>query len=94
MRASAEGTGRESGDVEMTRVTTFISHAHGESELAALLKASLVQDFIGLIDIFVSSDFKSIGAGEDWYSVIMSAVRARRYIPGALQPGLDHLTVD
>jgi hypothetical protein len=62
--------------MQMARVTTFISHAHGESELAALLKASLVQDFIGLMDIFVSSDFKSIGAGEDWYSAIMSAVRA------------------
>jgi hypothetical protein len=62
--------------VQMARVTTFISHAHGESELAALLKASLVQDFIGLVDIFVSSDFKSIGAGDDWYSAIMSAVRA------------------
>ncbi|MEO8592940.1 MAG: toll/interleukin-1 receptor domain-containing protein [Candidatus Solibacter sp.] len=60
----------------MARVTCFISHAHGESELAALLKARLVQDFIGLLDIFVSSDFKSIGAGEDWYSAIMSAVRA------------------
>ena len=60
----------------MARVTIFISHAHGESELAALLKARLVQDFIGLLDIFVSSDFKSIGGGDDWYSAIMSAVRA------------------
>jgi len=62
--------------MQMPRVTIFISHAHGESELAALLKTRLVQDFIGLLDIFVSSDFKSIGGGEDWYSAIMNAVRA------------------
>ena len=39
------------GSAQMARITIFISHAHGESELAALLKERLVQDFIGRIDI-------------------------------------------
>ena len=53
----------------------FISHAHGESELASLLKTNLVEHFIGLVNVFVSSDFKSIGAGEDWYSGTPAASR-------------------
>lgn len=58
----------------MAKITVFISHAHGESELASLLKTTLVEHFIGLVNVFVSSDFKSIGAGENWYSAIMNAV--------------------
>ena len=60
----------------MAKITVFVSHAHGESELASLLKTSLIEHFIGLVKVFVSSDFKSIGAGEDWYTAIMDAVQA------------------
>src|SRR4051794_34439785 len=62
--------------VQMAKITVFVSHAHGESELASLLKTSLTEHFIGLVNVFVSSDFKSIGAGEDWYVAIMNAVKA------------------
>ena len=60
----------------MAKITVFASYAHGESELASLLKTSLTEHFIGLVDVFVSSDFKSIGAGDDWYTAIMNAVEA------------------
>ena len=33
----------------MAKITVFISHAHGESELASLLKTNLVEHFIGLV---------------------------------------------
>ena len=59
----------------MARITIFISHAHGESELAALLKERLVQDFIGRIDILFLPISRAFGAGEDWYSTTMNKVR-------------------
>jgi hypothetical protein len=69
----------------MARITIFISHAHGESELAALLKERLVQDSIGLTDIFVSSDFKSI----ELLGGLIGASKARgsaQYIRSPFQP--------
>jgi hypothetical protein len=53
----------------------FISHISEEAPVAASLKAALEQDFLGIIDVFVSSDGESIAAGEDWLRSIDEALR-------------------
>lgn len=44
----------------------FISHITEEGELGALLKDRLEKDFLSLIDVFVSSDPRSIAPGDPW----------------------------
>lgn len=40
----------------------FVSHISDEAKIAGHLKAALVQDFLGFLDVFVSSDSESIAA--------------------------------
>jgi len=54
--------------------TVFISHIVDESELARALQTHLKQDFLGLVDVFVSSDGESISAGVNWLSTICEAL--------------------
>jgi hypothetical protein len=60
----------------MPGIKIFVSHPHGESELAAFLKGRLVEDFIGLVSVFVSSDYKSIDAGKQWFQELLECVRS------------------
>jgi len=53
----------------------FISHITEEKKIAVQLKTALVNDFLGLLDVFVSSDTDSIAAGEEWLISIESALR-------------------
>jgi hypothetical protein len=48
----------------------FISHIAEEREIAERLKTSLTRDFLGMLDVFVSSDTESIAAGEEWLKSI------------------------
>jgi hypothetical protein len=48
----------------------FISHITEESELAALIKARINEDFLGMMEVFVSSDKGSIAAGDRWLEEI------------------------
>ncbi len=59
----------------MDKVTVFVSHITEEAPLAKLLKTELVQDFLGLLDVFVSSDTESIAAGDKWLPSIESALQ-------------------
>ena len=43
--------------------SVFISHVHTETDIAQWLKAHLVRDFLGMLDIYVSSDRLTIEAG-------------------------------
>jgi hypothetical protein len=52
----------------------FVSHVSEETEIAKLLKATLEQDFLDLIKVFVSSDTDSIAAGEEWLTSIKRAL--------------------
>ena len=54
----------------------FISHISEEAVLAGGLKRALEADFLGLVDIFVSSDTKSIAAGEEWLKSIEKALHS------------------
>jgi hypothetical protein len=53
----------------------FISHISEEREVAELVKTVLSRDFLGLLDVFVSSDTESIAAGEEWLRSIEKALR-------------------
>lgn len=53
----------------------FISHVSEEAALAETLKVHLSRDFLGLVDIFVSSDMDSISAGDNWLRRLEDALR-------------------
>jgi TIR domain len=57
------------------RSRLFISHISEEKEFAAQLKTVLTRDFLGLDEVFVSSDTESIGAGEEWLQSVATALR-------------------
>jgi hypothetical protein len=53
----------------------FISHFSEEHSIAERMKTALNHDFLGLLDVFVSSETESIAAGEEWLSSIDKAMR-------------------
>ena len=55
--------------------TVFISHISDETELAQWLKARLDRDFLGGLDIFVSSDRSTIEAGRRWLDEVHKALK-------------------
>jgi hypothetical protein len=46
-----------------------------ESRLADLIKRHLVHDFIGLVEVFESSDRLSIPAGAKWLTEVMEGLQ-------------------
>ena len=56
----------------MGTIKAFISHASGESELGNLIKTHIDAAFIGLIDVYVSSDGTSIAVGDNWMNSVVS----------------------
>jgi len=52
----------------------FVSHVSEEAEVAELLKAALTRDFLGLVNVFVSSDTESIAAGDQWLASVERAL--------------------
>jgi len=61
--------------MSINKPTIFISHISEEKELATILKKHLENDFLELIEVFVSSDTESIFAGSNWLDSISSALR-------------------
>jgi hypothetical protein len=59
----------------MAQKQVFISHISKESALARALKERLLADFKGLLDVFVSSDRASIGAGTKWLDEVDQALK-------------------
>jgi TIR domain len=59
----------------MDKPQIFVSHISEEGELAAVIKRHLVEDFLDLLDVFVSSDIQSIGAGQNWLEGLDAALR-------------------
>ncbi|MCW7467682.1 toll/interleukin-1 receptor domain-containing protein [Leptospira levettii] len=52
----------------------FISHITEEKELALVIKHFIEEAFIGIIEVFVSSDEKSVSLGEKWLNNITDAL--------------------
>lgn len=63
---------RSQGD----RPIAFVSHISEEAVVAEALKTALIEDFLGLLDVFVSSDTTSISAGEEWLRTIEKSLAA------------------
>jgi TIR domain len=59
----------------MAKVVVFLSHITEEKALAEIIKGHIERDFIGLIDVFVSSDDRSINIGRRWLSDVDNALR-------------------
>jgi len=53
----------------------FISHISEERKIAEGIKIALSRDFLGLVNVFVSSDTESISAGEEWLLSVEKALR-------------------
>jgi hypothetical protein len=60
----------------MGKAVVFISHIANESEIAIAFKELIESAFLGMIDVFVSSDADSIGMGEKWLEQITSALKS------------------
>lgn len=58
----------------MQKFNVFLSHVTIEAKLADIIKRRLVRDFIGLLDVFESSDRLSIPAGKKWLSEVTTAL--------------------
>ena len=58
------------------KLRVFISHASGEAPLAELLQQHITKDFIGLVDVFVSSDGTSIAVGDHLLDGVIKALRS------------------
>jgi hypothetical protein len=59
----------------MQKFNIFLSHITVESRLAGLVKSHLVHDFIGLVEVFESSDRLSIPAGAKWLTEVMEGLQ-------------------
>jgi hypothetical protein len=59
----------------MEKPIVFISHITEEAQLAAVFKGHITQDFLNMVDVFVSSDGASILAGSKWLDCIDTALR-------------------
>lgn len=53
----------------------FISHIGEEVDAAVRIKEAIEKDFLGMVQAFVSSDGKSVAAGEQWLTSIDTALR-------------------
>lgn len=53
----------------------FISHITEEKELALSFKSLVEQNFLGLLDVFVSSDENSISMGQKWLNNITDSLK-------------------
>lgn len=54
----------------------FISHITEEKELAITFKDLVESQFLGMLEVFVSSDENSIGMGQHWLDNITKALKS------------------
>jgi TIR domain len=60
----------------MSKPKVFISHITEERQLAEVIKAQISKDFLGMLDVFVSSDQVSIAVGSKWLIEIDEALKS------------------
>ena len=59
----------------MSKLIVFLSHIHEEAALAQTVKAFIEDSFLGLADVFVSSDPRSVSFGQQWLARITESLR-------------------
>jgi hypothetical protein len=57
------------------KLKIFISHISEEAGLAGILKEHIDRDFLGMLELFVSTDLASISAGSQWLEAIKKALK-------------------
>lgn len=73
--------GRE-GDLPLV----FVSHAAADNEVASGFKNQITSDFLGMCEVFVSSNLDSISAGQEWHNVIKAKLLEADIIVALLSP--------
>jgi hypothetical protein len=61
--------------IPASKLRVFLSYRSVEARFADVLKRHLVEDFIGLVQIFLASDTTSIPAGTHWLAEIVGGLR-------------------
>jgi hypothetical protein len=64
----------------MPKQVVFISHSSDETAVAIKFKSTLEFLFEDKIKIFVSSDFKSIPGGDNWFLAILNALKTSQVV--------------
>ncbi len=64
----------------MKKGMIFLSHVHEDAKLAKVVKDWLTEKFAGSIDVFVSSDPKSLRGGDDWWDKLREKLRNADFI--------------
>lgn len=64
----------------MSKPLVFLSHITEEAELADLFKTEIERVFLGMIEVFVSSDATSISVGNNWLDRITDGLRSTEAI--------------
>ena len=59
----------------MAHLKVFLSHLTVESRLADIVRKHIASDFLGLVDLFVSSDVTSIPVGTQWFDTLVAALQ-------------------
>jgi len=63
----------------ISRLHVFLSYRTIEARLADALKEHLVQDFIGLVEIFLASDTTSVPAGTYWLNEVIKGLQQAEF---------------
>ena len=58
-----------------SRLNIFLSYCTVEAKFSDILKDHLIQDFIGLVEVFLASDATSIPAGSYWLEEVVKGLR-------------------
>jgi hypothetical protein len=64
----------------MPRPQLFVSYVSEEARIAEILKEHISRDFLGMLDVFVSSDLESIAAGANWLTSLENALNDWRQL--------------
>jgi hypothetical protein len=64
----------------------FVSHAAADGVIATTFQEHVGTDFLGMCELFVSSNLDSISAGSEWRQEIKSKLEACHILVGLLSP--------
>ncbi len=64
----------------------FVSHAAADAEIATKFKADVEKSFLGLCELFVSSNLDSLQGGKEWMQVIKENLSKAKIFIGLLSP--------
>ncbi|MBW8298907.1 MAG: toll/interleukin-1 receptor domain-containing protein [Hydrogenophaga sp.] len=64
----------------------FVSHAAADKEIAKRFQDDIKSDFLGMCEVFVSSNLDSLNAGYDWNNIIRQNLENCSILVGLLSP--------